>query len=142
MFLVIEKVRDPNSNHFKSFVIPPAQYLPVAGASTAPLNLAQPFNVDDWTKYVNEIRMEPPKASENNAVKFFSAMGDSVKDALWKAVPWESDTWSSEKSGQILFAEEKGHSYHFTDNGSTEKRQNETRQDAVCKDVRDELKKI
>ena len=140
MCMAIEKIRQ--TNPFKTFVIPQAKYVPVAGVGTAPSNMTHPFSDADWARYVNEIRMEPPAASENKAVKFFSAMGGSIKDALWKAVPWESDTWSSDKSGQILFAEEKGNSYYFTNNGATAKRPNETRQDAVCKEVKEDLKAL
>jgi hypothetical protein len=132
--LAIEKIRA--NKPFKTFVIPEAKYEPVGGVGTEPANMDHPFNNTDWIRYVNEIRMEKPASS------FLSGMGDSISDALWKVVPWESDKWSSTESGKIYFAEEKGSSYHFADNGVTAQRSNETRQDAVCKEVKNDLKKL
>lgn len=140
MCLLIEQVR--TTKPFNTFVIPPAKYIPVDKQGTAPVKLDFPFSDTDWPRYVDEITFEPPSSNDAWYAKMASAAWGSIKDALWKAVPWESDTWSSDKSGQILFAEEKGNSYYFTNNGATAKRPNETRQDAVCKEVKNDLKAI
>ena len=142
MYLVIEKIRDPQTNPFKTFVIPAARYNPVDGVNTAPANLANPFNGHDWACYVNDLRMEPPQASESRSARFLAGLKEGLLDTVKNAKLFEADTWSSEKSGQILFSEEKGYSYHFTDNGATVKRPNETRQDVACKGIQDDLNAI
>lgn len=140
MCMVIEKVR--TSKPFKTFLIPPAKYEPVGGVATAPIKMYQPFSNTDWARYINEIRMEPPQASQAWKARLAAGFMEGVGDTVKKIIPFESDTWSSEKSGQILFSEEKGYSYHFVDNGATVKRPNETRQDAVCKKIQADLKAI
>ena len=142
MSLVIEKVR--TGKPFKTFVIPAAEYKPVNGVGTAPVNMTHPYSDADWIKYVNEIKIIPPKSKESKLKSFFSGAGEELASVGWKVLPWESDTWSSDKdnSGQILFSEKKGDSFHFSDNGATVKRPNETRHDVVRKDVQSYLKSI
>lgn len=142
MCSAIEKIR--TNKPFKTFEIPLAKYEPVNGVKTAPDNMDVPFNSLDWARYVNEIRMEPPKSKESKLADFGSGLSSELAATAWKVLPWESDKWSSDKdnSGQILFSEKKGNSYHFTDNGATVKRPNETRQDAVCKEIQSLLKDI
>ena len=134
MSMVIERIR--STNPFKTFLIPAAKYEPVGGVETAPANMDHPFSDADWIKYVNEIKRIPPPSSGFS--KFVSGAWDSIKDAGWKLVPFESDTWSSEKSGQVLFAESKGTTFYFNHNGATVSRLN----DATARELQEDLKKI
>ncbi len=139
MCKVIETVRSATPPYFDTFVIPAAKYEPLNGASTDPAVMVTPFNDTDWTKYVNEIRVNPPESSEESYAKFGSGLGSSLLETVEKIIPFESDTWSSEKEGQILFSETKGSSYHFTESGATVKRNNEGTRP---QDIRNDLKNI
>ena len=132
--MAIERIR--STSPFKSFVIPAAKYEPIGGVETAPANMDHPFSDADWIKYVNEIKRTPPPSSTIG--KLVSGALGSIKDAAWKLVPFESDTWSSDKSGQVLFAESKGTTFHFNNNGATVSRLN----DATVRDLQEELKNI
>ena len=134
MAMAIERIR--STSPFKSFVIPAAKYEPIGGVETAPANMDHPFSDADWIKYVNEIKRTPPPSSTIG--KLVSGALGSIKDAAWKLVPFESDTWSSDKSGQVLFAESKGTTFHFNNNGATVSRLN----DATVRDLQEELKNI